>query len=74
MKNTFIYALCCPLTEEIRYIGKANKPKERFSKHKCLQGNNLEKNKWIKELLNSNLLPIIKIIDEVSINDWKEKE
>ena len=74
IKNTFIYALCCPLTGEVRYIGKANKPKQRFSKHKCLAGKNHRKNNWIEGLIKNNLSPTIKIIEEVPIEKWKEKE
>jgi len=33
MKNTFIYALKDPITLEIRYIGKSNAPKERYTRH-----------------------------------------
>ena len=76
MKTTFIYALCCPLSGEIRYIGKSNNPKGRFTKHKSKNSkdNNLDKKEWIKNLLSNNLLPVLKILEEVSIEEWKNKE
>lgn len=74
MKSTFIYALCCPFTQEMRYIGKANNPKIRFSKHKSLAGNNYDKNEWIQSLIILKTLPIIKILEEVTFDTWKEKE
>ena len=76
MKNTFIYALCCPISGEVRYIGKANKPKERFTKHKSKNSkdNNKDKKEWIANLLSDNLSPVLKILEEVAIDDWKEKE
>ena len=78
MKKTYIYSLSCPLGGTVKYIGKANNPKERFRKHKNLAdkntGDNILKNKWIKELLDKNLLPILDIIEEVDITEWKIKE
>lgn len=78
MKKTYIYSLVCPLDGKVKYIGKANDPKGRFRKHKSLgdinKGNNIEKNKWIKSLLDKGLLPILEIIEEVGISEWKVKE
>ncbi len=72
--TTFIYALSCPISGEIKYIGKANNPKSRFSKHKQMVDNNQSKNMWIKELLDSGLSPVLNILEEVSMSEWKEKE
>jgi hypothetical protein len=78
MKKTYIYSLNCPLDGTVKYIGKANSPKDRFRKHKNLAdkntGDNILKNKWIKQLLDQNLLPILNIIEEVDISEWKTKE
>lgn len=78
MKKTYIYSLSCPLDGTIKYIGKANSPKDRFRKHKSLAdkntGDNVLKNKWIKQLLDQNLLPILNIIEEVDVSEWKVKE
>jgi len=77
-KKTYIYSLICPLDGQIKYIGKANDPNGRFRKHKSLgdknSGNNLLKNEWIKNLLDKNLSPILDIIEEVDISEWKVKE
>jgi len=78
MKKTYIYSLNCPLDGTVKYIGKANSPKDRFRKHKSLAdkntGDNILKNKWIKQLLDQNLLPILNIIEEVDVSEWKVKE
>ena len=78
MKKTYIYSLICPLDGTVKYIGKANSPKDRFRKHKNLgdknKGDNILKNNWIKQLLDQNLLPILNIIEEVNISEWKAKE
>jgi hypothetical protein len=78
MKKTYIYSLVCPLDGKVKYVGKANDPKGRFRKHKSLgdtnTGDNIEKNKWIKSLLDQGLLPILEILEEVDVTEWKEKE
>jgi len=78
MKKTFIYSLVCPLDGQVKYVGKANDPKGRFRKHKSLgdtnTGDNTAKNVWIKSLLDQGLLPILEIIEEVDVAEWKTKE
>jgi hypothetical protein len=75
MRNTtFIYTLSCPISGDVRYVGKANNPRERYSKHNKMCDNNQIKNEWIKSLLDSNLKPVLTIIDEVKISQWKEME
>jgi transposase len=73
MDKTFIYTLSDPITNEIRYVGKANNLKKRLSTH--LTPSNLikpsHKNNWIKSLLVKNLKPLIKIVDEVLISEWE---
>ena len=73
MKNTFIYALCDPETEEIRYIGKANSIRRRYSDHinECKTSKISHKISWIKSLLSKGKKPLIKILDEVPQDDWK---
>lgn len=74
-KYTFIYALIDPRNNSIRYIGKADEEKERFTTHiyfaKKDIGNNKHKNNWIKRILKENLLPIISIIDQVPFAEWQ---
>lgn len=75
MKTTFIYGLKDPITNEIRYIGKSNNPKSRYSRH--ISNAKKPKTKcycWIKGLIDENLKPILVILEEVDINEWGEKE
>jgi predicted GIY-YIG superfamily endonuclease len=72
--TTFIYTLSCPISGDVRYVGKSNDPKGRFSEHRRMRGNNHLKNNWIKELLDQNLRPVLTTIDEILISEWKEKE
>ena len=73
MKYTFIYALCDPDTEEVRYIGKSNSTRRRYSDHinECRTNRKSHKISWIKSLLSKNKKPLMKILDEVPENDWK---
>jgi hypothetical protein len=72
--KTLIYSLNCPITDEVRYIGKTSiSPKKRFNNHLKSR----EKSKkaiWIKELLSKNLLPVFKEIEYCDNNEWVEKE
>lgn len=72
--TTFIYALSCPISGEIKYIGKANNPKNRLSEHKRMRDKNISKNNWIKNLLDNGLSPILNILEEVTLSEWKDKE
>ena len=73
MKYTFIYALCDPDTQEIRYIGKANSIRRRYSDHinECKTNRKSHKISWIKSLLVMNKKPLMKVLDEVPQDDWK---
>jgi len=73
-KTTFIYTLS---TKEepgnIRYIGKANDPKDRGKRHlhpHYLKEGSYKAN-WLKSELKKGNTPVLKIIDEVSIDDWQ---
>lgn len=75
MKTTFIYALIDPRGNQVKYIGKANNPKQRLIDHLsearvCKNHGTLKVN-WIKSLLDKNLKPKVEIIDEVLFNEWQ---
>ena len=71
MQTTFIYSLTCPISGEIKYIGKADDIKRRLRQHTYQSKySNSEKNIWITELLSEGLNPIIDVLDEVSYSDW----
>ena len=68
----YIYTLSDPSTMEIRYVGQTNEPKRRFNDHISSSINessdsyNTYKARWIRKILNNNLLPIMSIIDSCS--------
>lgn len=72
--KTFIYSLCDPITDEIRYIGKTDQYlKQRLYSHiqECKSNKKSHKISWIKSLLFQDLRPFIKVIDEVPQEEWK---
>lgn len=77
METTFIYSLIDPITKEIRYIGKANNLKNRLWAH-INEARNIKtkshKNNWIRSLLRKEVKPIINLIEEVSIENWINRE
>ena len=73
MINTHIYVLIDPITDQVRYVGKANNITQRFYGHisNCKAKTYNHKDNWIKKLKSKNLLPIIKVIDEVPMREWR---
>lgn len=72
--KTFIYSLCDPITEEVRYIGKTDQYlKQRLYSHiqESKSDKRSHKISWIKSLLSKGLKPLIKIVDEVPQDEWK---
>lgn len=69
-KYVFIYSLEDPITNEIKYIGKTNNLKIRYSNHLCGKDKSYKKN-WITSLKNKNLKPLMKIIDRVPESEWE---
>lgn len=75
VETTFIYALNCPETGECRYVGKANNPRERFTRHLSeAKKKNYHVSNWIKSLTVRGLQPLLEILDEVPNDAWKSWE
>jgi group I intron endonuclease len=63
----FIYTLTDPIDGIIKYIGKTKDLENRLFRHlneSSLKDIHTLKNKWIKDLKNQNLSPVIEILDE----------
>ena len=76
MKDTFIYALCCPDSGEVRYVGKANNPNNRIKGHirdGSSEANN-HKVQWLKGLLAAGKQPKLKILAKVPLKFWEIAE
>lgn len=76
--TTFIYGLFDPRDCRLRYIGKSDNPQKRLKNHiksvKQRQYKNRYVYHWIQRLLDEGLEPSVEILEEVSINNWKESE
>lgn len=71
----YIYALCHPESNEIRYIGKTNSLVNRMIQHKYTAYNKKGHfNKWKKKLYDSGLKPLCIVLEEVNKQDWEEAE
>ena len=68
--NNIIYSLTCPISGEVKYIGKADDVKRRLRQH-VYQSKKSDgrKSVWIRELLSEGLKPIMGVLDEVSYFD-----
>lgn len=73
MTDFIIYGLIDPRTNKLRYIGQSSKglkrPKEHWS-NKCIKRKDYCHN-WIRNLISSNLLPQIVVLEDVKIKDKK---
>ena len=71
-KFTFIYTLSDPITGDVRYVGKSDKPIQRLNQHiKNYTNSNNYKNRWIKSLISKGLEPKLEILDEVKQSEWE---
>ncbi len=73
---TFIYALVDPITEYVRYVGKANKPDYRLKMHltPAELSDTSHKNSWLKSLLSKGEKPNLIILESTSKSSWQEAE
>ncbi len=74
----YIYALRCPIEDEIRYIGKTNNPTARLISH-IVSARKGDKNhwaaKWIRKVLRNGLKPVLEILEELDESEnWEEYE
>ncbi len=74
-ETTFIYGLVDPRTQELRYVGKANNPSQRWYNHLCTtEREHNHKANWIKQLRQIGMKPEWFSIEEVDQSQWQEAE
>lgn len=76
MNEVYIYGLICPLSNEIRYVGKTTqKLNKRLSQYlSATYKSNPHKYNWINQLKLQGLKPTIKIIEICNSVNWVERE
>lgn len=72
-KKVFIYALCDPITFEVRYVGKSYNIYQRYHHH-ITEKRKTYKCNWIQKLLKGGLLPKLCILEECNIINCDERE
>lgn len=74
METAKIYALACPITLEVKYVGQTTKGlKERLSGH-CNEDKTSPKAMWIKALATERLRPNIILLQSVPIDQGNVAE
>jgi len=69
---TYIYILICPITNQLKYVGKSNCVIKRLKDHMWdFRGVPVDRMLWIDELKRKKLKPILEVIDEVEISNWQ---
>ncbi len=64
----FIYCLCCPKTNEVRYIGKSKNPKKRLMEHIHVAAyghSNRHQSQWVRSLISCGTEPLLKVVFRV---------
>lgn len=77
MSQVTIYTLSDPITKEVRYVGKTQRPvKDRKSEHIYFAKklNRTHSHRWINSLLNQGQRPVFEILDICDSKDWKTIE
>lgn len=70
-----IYALKCPTTGDIRYIGKANDSQKRLKTHvRDSRRRNTPVYCWIKKLTATGLMPVVEVLLVTDADNWKLEE
>jgi hypothetical protein len=71
----FVYSLCDPRTNSVRYIGVTSQPELRYEHHVQDTGKSTTLNrKWLRELKEIGIKPIMTIIEECSRSEKCSRE
>jgi predicted GIY-YIG superfamily endonuclease len=73
-ETIYIYALTCPDTGDVMYVGKTQDLTQRVRGHLCDKEKTNPKAQWIKSLLEQDKLPGLAILEEVPLSNWMEAE
>lgn len=68
-----IYALSCPDSGDVRYIGKAKNSVKRFASHMRESRRTYPVYKWRDKLIKDGKTPVMTVI-AMSVGDWRQLE
>lgn len=72
-----IYGLVCPITNEIRYIGKTERTLEKRLQAHIAEAKKIgvtHKQRWIRQCLASGVAPAMWLLEEVPLDRWADRE
>lgn len=69
-----IYGLFDPNTNELRYVGKANNSEQRLKTHIRERDSGRPVNNWIKSLVESGMVPVLRVLETVPAAEWEFAE
>lgn len=72
-RTKFIYALRCPVTHEVRYVGASVNPLARYKCH-LSEGINLRKRAWMWALKQAGQRPELLILDSCKASEYRRVE
>lgn len=63
--KSYVYTLHCPISDEIKYVGKTSNPKNRRNCHNVVdpKQNTNKKNLWVKGIIELGHRPIFEILE-----------
>jgi predicted GIY-YIG superfamily endonuclease len=70
VSTTYIYALACPQTGAVRYVGKSDRPERRLVQH--LRHPSWTLGRWLRQLGSAQ--PELVILEQVDRRGWREAE
>lgn len=75
METTFIYILCEPDSQEVRYLGKSDNPNKRLIQHfSRAKKNRNHLSCWLNGLLADKKVPHLEIVEEIPTEIWQDCE
>lgn len=72
-----VYAICCPKTGAVRYIGSSNNIEARFVCHRngrSSTGNRAARRQWVLALREEGLTPVLRILQAIPQGPMAEIE
>jgi hypothetical protein len=73
-RRVFIYALIDPFTDDVRYVGKSIRPKERLTNH-CNEQTRTWRTNWIQSVLARGKRPRLRLLEVLDCDDdWQAAE
>ncbi len=73
-QDHFIYSMKDPRDNLVYYIGRTDNPSERYKHHIGGYSSNERMNKWIEQLIENGLLPIMEIVEAVKGRELGKKQ